>query len=138
MWHQRGSERDSPSPRHHINHQPCLSEGPLGMRERWRDEQREEGKKTVIISLSEKYKVQGEVKTMQITPLCFAVRDTEYSSPLHIHVQQLIRWPLFNLIKLVPPSSPFCGTTGKGREGLDNFNSISERQAGKCKSLLLR
>lgn len=90
MWHQRGSERDSPPPQHHINHQRCLFERLLGMRERWRDEQREEGKETVIISLSEKSKVQGEVRTMQITPLCFAVRNTEYSSLLHIHVQQLI------------------------------------------------
>lgn len=60
------------------------------MRERWRDEQREEGKERVIISLSEKSKVQGEVRTMQITPLCFAVRNTEYGSLLHIHIQQLI------------------------------------------------
>lgn len=57
VWHQRGSERDSPPPRHHINHQLCLFERLLGMRERWRDEQGEEGKETVIISLSEKYKV---------------------------------------------------------------------------------
>lgn len=50
--------------------------------------------------------------------------------------------PFFTLTKLLPPSSavssPLCGTTGKSREGLDNFNSLSERQAGKCKSLLLR
>lgn len=56
------------------------------MRERWRDEQSEGGKETVMISLSKKYKVQGEVSTMQITPLCFAVRSTEYRSHLHIHV----------------------------------------------------
>lgn len=54
------------------------------MRERWRDEQRDEGKETVIISLSEKYKVQGEVRTTQITPLCCAV-----SLP-HTHEQQLM------------------------------------------------
>lgn len=60
------------------------------MRERWKDEQREKGKEIVIISLSEKYKVQGEVRIVQITPLCFAVRNTEYSSLLHNHVQRLI------------------------------------------------
>lgn len=59
------------------------------MRERWRDEQREEGKETVITPLSQKYKVQGEMRTMQITPRYFAVRNAEYSV-LHIHVQQLI------------------------------------------------
>lgn len=51
--------------------------------------------------------------------------------------------PLFTLTKLLPPSSslvssPLFGTTGKGREALDNFNSLRERQAGKCKILLLR
>lgn len=60
------------------------------MRERWRDERREEGKETVIISLSEKYKVQGEVRSVQITPLCAAVTNTKCGSLLHIHVQKLI------------------------------------------------
>lgn len=60
------------------------------MRQRWRDEQREEGKETVILSLSEKSKVRGEVRTVQITPLCFAVRSAEYNSLLHNHVRQLI------------------------------------------------
>lgn len=112
------------------------------MKERWRDEQREEGKETVIISLSEKCKVQGEMSAMQITSLCFAVRNTEYVSLLHIHVQQLLSLTPLLLSPsscLLPlRSSPLCGTTGKGREGLEKFNSLSERQAGKCKSLLLR
>lgn len=145
VWHQSGSERDSPPPRHHINHQFCLFERLVGMRERWRDEQREEGKETVIISLSEKYKVQGEVSAVQITPLCFAVINTEYVSLLHIHVQRLFPWLLFFFFyspqapaSLPLRSSPLCGTTGKGREGLEKFNGLSERQAGKCKSLLLR
>lgn len=56
------------------------------MRERWRDE----GNQAVTISRSEPYKVQGELRTLQITTLCDAVRITECSSPLHIHVPQLI------------------------------------------------
>lgn len=60
------------------------------MRERWKDEQRDEGKETVIIFLAEQYKVQVEVRTAEITPLCFTVGITEYGSLLHIHVEQLI------------------------------------------------
>lgn len=60
------------------------------MRERWGDERREEGKEKVIISLSEKSKVRGEVRTVQITALCAAVTNTKCSSLLHIHVQKLI------------------------------------------------
>lgn len=79
---------------------------------------------------------------MQIATLCPAVGNADFSSLLHAHVQQPIPLPLLSLTKLLPPSSPvssfLCSTTGKSREGLGNLNSLSEQQAGKCKSLLLR
>lgn len=49
----------------------------LGMKERWKDAQREKGKETVIITLSEQNRVQGEARILQITALCSAVGNPE-------------------------------------------------------------
>lgn len=57
------------------------------MREMWKDEQRKKGKEIVILFLSEKHKVQGEVTTAQRPSLCFG----KHMLALHIQGWQLIR-----------------------------------------------
>ncbi|CAB1444526.1 unnamed protein product [Pleuronectes platessa] len=97
-----------------LNQQLCLSETLSGMRERWKDGQSEGGREAVIIislSLSQR-------------------RGHSILDPLFLFVPFLCSC-------LLPLRSPVCGTTGKGREGLDDSNSPGETRAGKCKSLLL-